>query len=413
MGIGKKHAILRIFDYVAFVFAVACIVLISGFNSEAQEHRNGKIAGPLSLLLSTPNFTIDELIPKGLDALSSGDILAAKRYFAQAESLAGSESSNIVDTTRFFYAYTYILALGYDRLSNNTNDGLNNLGDILDAFGISSSDEVRKDVTAFPIPSPFPSNSPTGAELQSFLKNKTLPELIKAQSVLNKVSNGFGKTWTEPLHQEAVESDYGDVLFFKAALNGALSSIHAQMAYNLNCDLDTKANTKSSIQQFLARETTFLTLAGSPATHLAQSKGYATAALNDLQSAIVWIEAETDDQGDDYVSLADLEPQEIVQAKLDIADAKKALNGPTLVADNKAGSTKSFMLDLSLFFAGMDLRSKLPSFSGDYVSGLFPDPTVGGIIGAGLSLNKDENNDQIPDILVEYGINHLPFSEWP
>ena len=63
------------------------------------------------------------------------------------------------------------------------------------------------------------------------------------------------------------------------------------------------------------------------------------------------------------------------------------------------------VIDANQFFAGagIDLRELLPEFNGD-IAGLFPFPSLGGIIVKGIDINEDTfpsetNGDGIPDIL--------------
>ena len=115
-----------------------------------------------------------------------------------------------------------------------------------------------------------------------------------------------------------------------------------------------------------------------------------------------------DPQSNDWVNLGDETSSEIDEAKLDIADAKNSMNGPTLVRDNDTVDPDvPFTLDLSIFFAGLDFRTQelLPPYSGND-PGFFPDPTLKGIVGVGEDLNEDLHDefgvsgaDGIPDVL--------------
>jgi hypothetical protein len=335
--------------------------------------------------------------------LQDGWGLRAKSYFEAAENLAGSSTSNDADTARFFYALTRVAALGFDTYSDGIlSNGLNTLGDILDGFGTPSEDTKRSNLEAFAFPDPLPNNSPTGSDLQDFLKDVVLPELEAAIDNLYAVSQSFNKQWLEPFDHEMVESDYGDVLFFRAAFKGALASIFTESAYALNADIDATVNIDKTIEQFLNDEPNFLTLAASPSSDLSDAENNLDNGLDDLDAAIVWMDQiELDAQGDDFINLGDSTPDEINQARADIIDAKNSLNGPTSVNDNEDPSD-AFMLNMSVFFAGMDFRDPnlLPPFLGNEASGFFPDPTFNGMFGAGIDLNEDVDPvDGIPDIL--------------
>jgi hypothetical protein len=380
----------------------------------------GAIASvPAALTIpDTSGLSIDQLNTNGLNALNEISILKARTYFEAAEQLAGTEASNRADTARFFYAATTVLAFGFDRLTDNTNNGLNNLGDILDSFGMNATDDVRINANQYPIPTlSMPSNASTGADLQAFAVSNILPEIIRAKTAANRISTSFNVDWTEPVSNEVVESDYGDALLCRAALDAILSTLYAQAAYNLDSDLDEKANNNQTVQQFLAANTSFGVIQTGAAANLTQSKAYANSALVNFRSAILEMESEIDTQSNDYVSLADLTAPEIAQAKLDIADALASLNGPTVVSDNEIPATgNGFTLNMSPFFAGSigNIRTLLPAFNGNNVASVFPDPTMGGVLPGGeINLNEDINTNNIPDILEDSGLSTLPFTGWP
>ena len=126
--------------------------------------------------LTVPNTTGQTLVQlnlNGQNALADASILKARTYFQAAELQAGTETSNQADTARFFYALTTVLSFGFDRISDNTSNGLNTLGDILDSFGMNADDNVRINPNLYPVPTSVLANAATGAELQSFAETKS------------------------------------------------------------------------------------------------------------------------------------------------------------------------------------------------------------------------------------------------
>jgi hypothetical protein len=340
---------------------------------------------------NTSGLSLSQLISRGLDALKDAWVLRADTYFKDAEALAGSSTSNDADTARFFYSLTRVAALGFDTYSDGIPDnGLNALGDILDGFDSPSDDTKRSNLAAISFPDLLPDDSPAGSDLQGFLINVVLPEFQGAITNLDAVSESFNKDWIEPFDGEFVESDYGDVLFFKAMFKSALASIFAQSAYNLDAGIDDTVNNDKTIEQFLNDEPNFLTLTAAPGNDLNSAKITIDDGLDDFDAAIVWMDAETDFQDDDFIDLGDATAEEISQARADIVDAKNSLNEPTVVNDNN-DPDDGFELDMSVFFAGLDFRNPnlLPTFSENDPVGLFPDATFGGTFGAGIDLNED------------------------
>ncbi|MEA2079430.1 MAG: hypothetical protein U9P00_06150, partial [Pseudomonadota bacterium] len=199
-----------------------------------------------------------------------------------------------------------------------------------------------------------------------------------------------------------LEVDKGDALFFAGLFNSMLAEMAIQSAYNLDGDIDSPFNVESnndplsnngndpSIESFLNANQDFLKLADRD--KLAEAKASVSAALGDMDSAIDSILAETDDQIDDMITIdATVNTAEI---KTWISETQASINGDSTNIGRVA-------LNLKVFFDnGVDIRSKLPAFSGNNASSVFSDPTAGGVIDdtVSLDLNEDSNADGIPDI---------------
>lgn len=286
----------------------------------------------------------------------------------------------------------------------------------MDSFGMNNADDVRINAEQYPIPAQLPPDAANGADIQTFAVDKVLPEILKAKASADRISSSFNVTWAEPLVDESIESDYGDALLCRAALDGILSALYAQTAHDLLSDLAAKANENQTVAAFLAGNPSFGVIKTGASANLTESRSYARSGLLSLQAAIDAMESEADDQTNDYVSLAELLPGDIAQAKADIADALGSLDGPTVVSDNK-NQDKQFTLDLRPFFAGSigSLRALLPAFSGNDVFSRFPDPAMGGTFTAGPLVNLDDTApaNNMPDILEEREETTLQFTGWP
>jgi hypothetical protein len=344
------------------------------------------------------------LLPTGLtsseclNAVNQDNIIEARDICVAAADSYGSIVSNDADVARFFAALSRVAALWYDQTSDgNPNNGLNTFGDILDAFGcsVSGRDPERFDITW---PDILPANSPTGGELQTFIRYIIRPEIEGAIENLGNVSQSFNISWIEPIDETTVESDFGDVLAAKALFKSLLASIIIENSYNLDGDFDLM---DYHIEQFLADNPDFLKLTSS--SELSGAKNYLIGASNDALSAIDWIQAETDDQNNDFVNLLDIEPATINDAKEYINEFKTSLTGPVNLYEDDEKTQLNGTLNLTNFFVGMDLRSLLPAYSGDD-PGFFPDPTFNGIWtnypqGANGDPNLDLDEDGSPDVI--------------
>lgn len=416
-------------------------VVVTGKDSNGNELHGGEAIGiNVTQGQSTDAGTIEtvaidmpvaDLLANGFANFKDGtEALFAHDYFYGAKIKTRNATSNNADIARFFYALSKITAQAYDIAADEVNDGLQDLGDIMDAFGAPSSDRLpffndshdfRDEIGEYyddPFPDPLPLGSPTGADLQNFSFNVLRPALEAAIASLDLVSTSFNKIWLEPFDDETVESDYGDVLYLKAMFQSALAFIYTQRAYNLNVDIYAEDQIDKTDEEFLETNPNLGTLGSAYGSYLSSAKQLFLSSLTYLSSTIDWIQNETDAQSNDWVNLVDEISSEIDEAKLDIADAKNSMNGPTVVGDNDVDDPLDpdddpFTLNMSIFFAGLDFRSPnlLPPYTDDD-PGFFPDPTLKGIVGPEKDLNEDihgeyfwwgwpesDGPDGIPDIL--------------
>jgi hypothetical protein len=369
---------------------------------------------------TTTGLSVAELNAAGLKALSDGWVLGARTYFEAAVAQAGTDTSNDADTARFFFALTRVAALGFDTLSDGDATLLERLGDVLDRLG-APQDETRANLDLIDVPDTLPGDSPTGNEYRDFLYSVVGGELSGAMDNLAAISVSFNTNWSEPfVNDETLESDYGDVLFFRSLFGSALASLATQRAYELDADIDAvhalnndlDPSNDVTIESFLAGDLDFLTLTDT--AKMAEAKVALQAdALVDMDEAINVILAETDDQNDDLITLVDpadpladqaLHEQELRDFQTRIAEVQSSIaNGATPI-----GTSNPATLDLLQFFnVGVDFRNpnRLPPFTGNDVSGLFPDPTFNSVV-LSPDLNEDlldanglPPGDGIPDIV--------------
>ncbi|MGD2073489.1 MAG: hypothetical protein PVI91_06625 [Gammaproteobacteria bacterium] len=369
---------------------------------------------------STSGLTVAELNVAGLKALSDGWVLGARTYFDAAVVQAGSDTSNDADTARFFFALVRVAALGFDTLSDGDATLLERLGDVLDRLG-APNDETRANWGLLILPDTLPANSPTGNEYRNFLYTVVGGELTGALDNLADISTAFNADWSEPfVNDTPLESDYGDVLFFRSLFGSALATLAIQRSYELDADIDAidaqnddlDPTNDVTIETFLSGDLDFLTLAD--ASKLQEAKATLQAdALVDMNEAINVILAETDDQNDDLITLVDpadpladqtLQEQELRDFQDRIAEVQNSIaNGATSI-----GTSNPATLDLMQFFnSGVDFRdpNRLPEFTGNDVAGLFPDPGFNSVV-LSPDLNEDivdangfPGSDGIPDIV--------------
>lgn len=369
---------------------------------------------------TTTGLTVAELNAAGLKALADGWVLGARTYFEAAVTQAAGDASNDADTARFFFALARVAALGFDTLSDGDATLLERLGDVLDRLG-APQDESRANWNLIDVPDTLPGDTPTGNEYRDFLYSVVGVELSGAMDNLAAISLSFNTDWSEPFVNDAtLESDYGDVLFFRSLFGSALAALAIQRAYELDADVDAidalnndlDPTNDVTVESFLASDLDFLTLTDT--AKLAEAKAALQAdALVDMDAAIDVILAETDDQNDDLITLVDpadpladqaAQEQELRDFQTRIAEVQNSIaNGATSI-----GNSNPATLDLKQFFdVGVDFRNpdRLPQFSGNDVSGLFPDPAFNSVV-LSPDLNEDlldanglPGPDGIPDIV--------------
>ena len=356
-------------------------------------------------LLSGP-----ELISKGLENIKNRKMLKAKVYFKVAVTKYESGSSNAAQTAWFFRALTRVAALAFDSAADGVEDGLQDIGDVLDRAGYSTTPSKRNPFNYANLarPAKLASNSPRGDDIQQFVYKIGMPELKGAINDLSNVLESFNKKWVEPLDGTSVESDYGDVLAFRSAFQASVAGILIQYAHDLDADTDKEYNlyygSANTVEAFLDRNPDFGKLVA--LNRLQSSKGYLDAAAADALSAINWIQAETDSQSDDYISLKNATPEEIRNAKSKLKAFKKSLYGPATIdgQETPADPSDDTIINASLAFNGLDLRSFLPDFIGNVPRGFLPDPTFGGVLTEYMGrrpakLNENLNGNKTADIL--------------
>jgi len=338
-------------------------------------------------LLSPPTggLSLAALVQRGLDALRDGAFLTAKSYFAAAANLGGTGGD--ADAAKFFLAFTRVAGLGLDLFSDGNASNFDKIGDLLDSAGCVTADVRRTSWQTVNCPM-FSSTFPSGGG-RLFLGTAARSELEQALLNLSGVSSAFNRQWIEPSDKSQVESDFGDVLFFRAIIEAALGSIDLQGAYNAPDTIDQTQHKR--IDQILATHPALLTLTNT--NTLNSARAHFDNALAALQQAVTVMHTETDSQLDDFVSLVDMTPRELAGLDANLAGLRAGLNGPGTVE----GTTYNFS---GLFAPGVSLRPLLPPVDGNDFIGFFPDPTLSGVIVSGTTdLNRDSNGNGRADVL--------------
>lgn len=364
------------------------------------------------IIPETTGLSIETLINDGFGYLINGGFHMAATYLKQAieETTAGTEQG---DRARFFYALARVASAATMTFSDADAADMSRVGDFIDGIGVGKSDTIRSNLEAIyeaiNALAALAETSPNGSDLQALLNNTLIPEVKNAIDDLGLVSENFAYATILPHGNDEVEFDYADVLAVKAGMHALLAVLQIQDSYDVDMDIDEAANNENTtIESILAGNADLLTL--KTGHQLAAARTNLSNAIDSISAAVSAIVSETDPQGNDFINLADVSAEEIADFRETLAIARDAVDSPPTTVDDKqtADTGDDVILNSVYFFDGLNLRAMLPPFSGDEVSGLFPNSTIGGVIVQGLDINADNYNeygdpspDGVPDILQD------------
>jgi hypothetical protein len=421
---------------VPLVLAVSC----GGSNGASNGDPTPTPTVPVSDSLATG----DAKLQAGLTSLATADLLAAANAYAAAAAASVSDTSATQaqkDRANFFGGAA-LLAVVANPSTNTASERaltavvtLNTFGDVLTAYGLGGTATDRANLNTIKFVDctsanicklkTFPANSPSSRDIQAFLLNKLGGALSGVVAALDKVSPTFQASIT--FRTTTVDFDHTDALAVKAFAQALLGAVQLQAAYDLGIDVDAlQAATQPGApafgpSAFLAANPTLLTLP-EPAL-LGSAKASFLAAITSGKAAVASLRAETGSQVNDFVKISTSQctysgppsytytctttynpAAELDQfvAVLDQAAADIGATGPVTVG--------KVLMDPTKFWAGIDLRSKLPSTwnagPGGNLPGFFPDPTFGGIfVTAPPQVNEDLNHDGSPDWLQNFSVS--------
>ena len=407
--------------------AASTITIGSGSDSNYVLSGPG-ISGKVTLVNRTPAELVSNYITTGKQSIAdknntggysrSGADIKADFKSAYDWSQSNTVSTNTKDVSRVLYALARAVTAG-TTASSNASGSFTTAGSMVSGYGctLSGSSFTLTSILASqldqidcPRSSALPGTAPTGSEALLFMKTSVYDELSAVLTLLDGVTSTYSDTWTANDfgaefidYGEVVDVDYGDVLVFKGWIKYVMAQILINASYDMNVDIDATLGTAGgTFQTFLTNNSSALGLGTDYLTNLDSAKMLLSSAVDDFRSAITFIGAETDDQSDD---LMDLTAADRTTADAHLQDFQSSLSGATTFTEG----TSSLSLDVSRFFTGLSIRAVLPTISGDEVTSLFPDSTMGGIFPndaynfAGESLNNDPNMNSIPEVLESNG----------
>ncbi len=397
---------------------------------------------------STPSGTVSTELQTGsaklqsaLTTASTSDAIDAANAFAAASAAASSDpaaTQGQKDQANFFGGAA-VLALVLDPRANTAGASLRNalaasrfrtMGELMAAYGLggTATDRSRLDTIRFTECDTlgrcrlktFPAGCPSSLDVQAFLLDKMGSALQNAIASLGKVSPDF--QYRLPVRGRTIDVDYTDALAAKAFAQALLALVQLQAGWNFGLDpAAVQASARPGGPAFdmpalLQSNPAFLTTID--AASVAASRTSALAAIASAKSAAAALDAETDDQSDDLITVADrrectyvFNGTSYVQSCRTVTRHEQLVDFTTRLDEVAAviGATGgvpfgNVTVYPSVLFGAPSLRSMLPTSWNAGVNhnlpGFFPDPTFGGFFQpAPASVNEDRNLDGSPDWL--------------
>lgn len=373
--------------------------------SSANIQLNSPSAGAFNPSQTVPvDVALFENTCRGL--LFSRDIVAADACF---KDLPADDQE-----AHFFRAITRVLRI-VEENENGPNSSVftDSFKEMLDQFGVPAENRSIFNLS-LNTPDPLPSDSPTGGDIQEFLRMVVLPVVTAAiEENLSAIDNSFSSVIT-PLETDAIgltnegalEVDFGDVKFLEACLRAFKGFLEGfLLAYDLDLDIDD-LNLLDPVmfqQDVLDANPSFLTLTGDGVNRLAQAKITISLAVDAYFSGSNFIRNFDDtNQQDDFFTImpedtADEEALRIMLGEIKcslVGDPLQAISDTSAICETNGTPTiDGRSIDLSQFFdTPFSLREKIPATEFDVECGRnfvpvsqttptfpFPDRTFNGV----------------------------------
>ena len=415
------------------IAAVACLFLLaSACGGSSSTDPGGTTPTPPQVTVGESLASGEAKLQTGMATLSTSDLLAAANAFRAAASAASVDptATQAQKDEASFFGAAALLAVVADPSSSTAATGtLETFGSLLDAYGLGGSaldrahlDTIRfVDCTASGCTlKTFPPNSPNSRDVQAFLLLKAGGALQGVAAALGNVSPSFQHRLT--VRNTVIEFDQTDALALQALAHALLGLVQVQRAYDLGIDVDAlQAALRPGMPAldggaFLAANPSLGTL--TDASQLTAARASFLAAIASARAGVASLRAETDDQANDVLKLARTActfgaPPTYGYSCTTTYNASADLDGflasldqaATIIGATGPVTVSGVLVDPTRFFAGIDLRSKLPTAWNagprGNLPGPFPDVTFGGLFVDGLPrANLDANGDGSPDWLA-------------
>ena len=245
------------------------------------------------------------------------------------------------EETNLFRALSRLLRLVEDKADGpNPAVFTDSFNELMEQFGVPTENLSVFDFHP-DFPKPLPSDSPTGVDIQEYIRTVLIPEITSAlEDNLSNVGSSYSTFVTEDelesfgiLNEPQVEVDYGDVKLLEAALRTALASLKSfVLAYDWDLDIDETALLDPlQLQDVVDANPALLTLESGAATLLAQAKAALSDGIDAYYEGSDFIRNFDDpDQSDDLFAILPKDLSQEENFRVTLGETKCSLIGKPL-----------------------------------------------------------------------------------
>lgn len=339
-------------------------------------------------------------VQTGRDLLfNNGNFNTPGLVAAKAEFEASVQANPSDQEANFFLGITRVPALLDNTATYTPGLPIENIKELFDSFGMSSSGrdifnwtaDFTRDAEGKVV---LPPGAPSGPAIQDFLESVVIEEIGKALANLSICTPIFNITLYASETGEAhdIELDYGDVLICKSFLYVFKAVLLFLTSYDMDADpqkvVDKIRDKLSNLHaDLIDRYPQLLRILPVGKTPLAEAKSAVISAIDRYNDASAFIRGESDDQFDDLVAIGPEDSADEAHFRSLLAEAKQSMLQERPAAFESKDGTYVDLFDLNHLFGTntiepVNIRGIFPYFDkhGVIHTGTFPDTTLDGVL---------------------------------
>jgi hypothetical protein len=207
---------------------------------------------------------------------------------------------------------------------------------------------------------------PQFSRVQAFIRTIVLPRIDQSitniQKLEEKSNFNFGFEYIDGGTSFTVEFDLTEIYLIDGGLQGLKGAFNTLIAYNL----DIESYDGEGMVTALTLGSDFATLYSTGSADLSKANSALQTSISKFQAAVDFLEAETDDQTDDFIGLGTIvTTDDLSEIEEVLADADEAYNGTIWVQYPSSSTPDSFEVEISKFFTNPinDFKAMIPPYT--------------------------------------------------